>query len=210
MRLGLLADIHEDDRWLTLALERFRRERVERVVALGDMVLGQGEPMERTVDLLRSAGAVGVWGNHDFGLCHDPPAWVREHFPTPALDFLATFRPRLEIDGCLFTHVEPWLDPFDLDQLWDFNGLLESPERATRNFESHPHRLMFMGHVHRWMIVGRAGRLDWDGTRPIVLPPGERYLVVIAAVCDGRCAVFDTTTNELVPIDLGTNDSGRE
>jgi len=71
MRLGILADIHEDIEGLTRALDQLRREAVDRVVVLGDL-FDTGERVEATVDLLAEAGAVGVWGNHDLGLCDGP------------------------------------------------------------------------------------------------------------------------------------------
>jgi hypothetical protein len=114
VRLGLLADIHEEVGWLELALGRFRRERVDRVVVLGD-VCCTGERLGPAVDLLRTAEAVGVWGHHDFGLCRAPGPRLRQKYPGPVLDFLAGLLPRLEVGECLFTHVEPWLDPHAVD-----------------------------------------------------------------------------------------------
>ena len=37
---------------------------------------------------------------------------------------------------------------------------------------------------------------------PITLAPPERYLVAVGALCEGRCATFDTATSELVPHQL--------
>jgi predicted phosphodiesterase len=71
MRLGILADIHEDVPKLTLALQRLGRAGVRQVVLLGDLV-DTGRHLQATVALLAEAGAVGVWGNHDLGLCHEP------------------------------------------------------------------------------------------------------------------------------------------
>ena len=76
MRLGIVADIHEDAEKLALALRRFRGEGVDRVVCLGDVAFALGSGLHETVALLADAGAVGVWGNHDLGLCHEPD----EHF----------------------------------------------------------------------------------------------------------------------------------
>jgi hypothetical protein len=35
-----------------------------------------------------------------------------------------------------------------------------------------------------------------------MLEAGERYLVTVHAVCEGRCALFDTAFNVLVPFDV--------
>jgi hypothetical protein len=39
------------------------------------------------------------------------------------------------------------------------------------------------------------------------LTPGERYLVVVAAMCDGWCALLDTDRGELEPIWCGVSHS---
>ena len=70
MLLGLLADIHEAVEPLREALGVFARLGVEEVVVLGD-ICETHRRLEETVSLLREARAVGVWGNHDFGLCRD-------------------------------------------------------------------------------------------------------------------------------------------
>jgi hypothetical protein len=202
MRIGILADIHEEVELLARALERLRQEQVDRIVVLGD-VFCTGQRLAATVELLRPANPLGVWGNHDFGLCCEPEPSVREMYAGPVLDFMATLQPRLELDGCLFSHVEPWLDPTDLAQLWYFDGPPDTPEKVARSLNAWPQRVLFIGHMHRWLIATPAGRLDWDGDRPMTLAPSDRFLVVIAAVCDGWCAVFDTATSELVPCKLG-------
>ena len=45
-----------------------RRQGADRLVLVGD-VCGMHTDLEETVGLLDDAGVVGVWGNHDFGLC---------------------------------------------------------------------------------------------------------------------------------------------
>jgi hypothetical protein len=172
------------------------------VIVLGD-VFCTGSRLGPTVELLRPAHPVGVWGNHDFGLCFEPDPPVREKYSGPVLDFMGTLRPRLEIGGYLFSHVEPWLDPTDITQLWWFEGPPDTPERAAQSFGAWPQRLLFVGHFHRWLVVTPTGLLAWGGERPITLAPPERYLVAVAALCEGRCAVFDTETSELLPCDLG-------
>ena len=60
MRLGLIADIHEQVEFLRAALNRFHQEQVDRVVVLGD-VFETGERIKETCWLLAEAQAVGVW-----------------------------------------------------------------------------------------------------------------------------------------------------
>jgi len=46
--------------------------------------------------------------------------------------------------------------------------------------------------------AGDGGWVDL-GEGPIRLEPDQRYLIVVHAVWDGRCVLFDTATGDLVP-----------
>jgi predicted phosphodiesterase len=201
MRLGIVADIHEDAPRLALALQHFRRSGVQQVVVLGDVVFGMGGRLHETIALLAGAGAVGVWGNHDLGLCHEPHERFRRRYAGPVLDFLLTLRPRLELEGCLFTHGLPYQDPTDPIQYY-LGERPESAEGLARSFAASGHAVLFVGHFHRWLVASPGGRLPWEGGEPILLRADRRYLAVVAAVCDGWCAVFDTGSRELAPVAL--------
>jgi hypothetical protein len=152
MKLGLITDIHEHVEFLRIALDCFEQEQVDQVVVLGDVV-EMGERLVETCRLLIEAKAIGVWGNHDHGFCVEPSPEIQEQFPTSVFHFMATLRPRLEIDGCYFAHVEPWLDPEDIADLWFYEGPPENDERIGRIFNAVPNRLMFAGHYHKWLMV---------------------------------------------------------
>jgi hypothetical protein len=79
----------------------------------------------------------------------------------------------------------------------------ETPEGLADTFAASDHRVMFTGHFHRWLAATPDGLLPWDGIRPLALQQGRRYLIVVAAVCDGWCAVFDTASGELIPLSQG-------
>jgi hypothetical protein len=203
MRIGILADIHEDLAHLRWAIDVLRERGADRFVVLGD-VFELGHRLEETVALLAGVRAIGVWGNHDFGLCGDNARPEdRQRYGEEVLAFMGSLRPCLEIQGCLFTHVEPWLDPEKIEDLWYFDGPPETPEQVSRIFASVPNRVMFVGHYHRWLLVTPEGLQPWSGDRPTVLEAGNRYLVAVHAVCAGRCALFDTGTDELVPFANG-------
>jgi hypothetical protein len=201
MKLGLITDIHEQVEFLQIALDRFRQEQVDQVVVIGD-VFETGERIAETCHLLAEARAIGVWGNHDYGLCCNPPDEIRIRFSASIIGFMKSLRPRLEIDGCYFAHVEPWLDPEDIADLWFFEGPPEGDGRLTKIFKAVPNRLMFGGHYHSWMLVTPTGIAEWKGDCPIRLVCG-RYFVVVGALLEGRYAIFDTDTLELVPFNEG-------
>lgn len=97
------------------ALGRFESERVDQVVVVIGDLFETGERIEETCRLLAEAKAVGVWGNHDFGLCSSKK--LRSRYPAAVRDYMLTLRPRLDHGGCHFMHVEPWLDPECLEDL---------------------------------------------------------------------------------------------
>lgn len=198
MKLGLLADIHEHTRELQKAIAALTQHGAERFVVLGD-VFETGKRIEQTVRLLQQIEAVGVWGNHDVRLCFDADDQLCERYSAAVLGFMGSLQPHLEIDGCWFTHVEPWLDPHRVEDLWYFHGPPDSAEKLARSFAAVPNRVVFIGHLHRWLVGTPDGLLAWQGEKPIRLDSRDRHLVVVPAVYDGKCALFDTQTNDLIP-----------
>ena len=202
MKLGLITDIHEYVESLQKALDCFERERVDQVVVIGDLLL-DGERIEETCRLLAAAGAIGVWGNHDYGLCVDPDARVLEKFPSTVIEYMSSLRPRLEVAGCYFAHVEPWLNPEEITDLWYYEGPPEQPDKLQRIFDAVPNKIMFAGHYHRWLLATPTGMDDWSGEAPIQFLESDRYFVVIGAICEGRYAILDTNTLMLTPFNDG-------
>ncbi len=200
MKLGLITDVHEHIEHLRTALDCLRSANVDRIVFIGDVV-GMAQRIEETCQLLAEARVVGVWGNHDLGLCINLSDEMRRRYSPVVLNYMTSLRPRLEIEGCLFTHVEPWLDPTNLADLWYFDGPPDDQAKLDRIFAAAPNRLMFGGHYHGWLLVSPERICDWNGDVPIRLDSG-RYFIVIGALCEGRFATFDTETSELCPFQL--------
>jgi predicted phosphodiesterase len=99
MKLGLITDIHEQVEFLQIARDHFRQEQVDRFVVIGD-VFETGERIAETCHLLAEARAIGAWGNHDYGLCCNPPDEIRVRFSASIIGFMKSLRPRLEIEDC--------------------------------------------------------------------------------------------------------------
>lgn len=197
MKLGLITDIHEHVEHLKTALNHFRELEVDQIVMIGD-VFEMGEHIEETCRLLADADVVGVWGNHDYGLCVDPDDKTKSKYGSKVIEYMTSLKPSLEVAGCYFSHVEPWLNPNEIADLWYFDGPPDDHSKLKRIFEAVPNRLMFGGHYHRWLLVRPDGILDWDAGESVQLDDG-RYFVVIGALCEGRYAVLDTETWVLTP-----------
>lgn len=202
VRIGIVADVHEAVDELRRALAEFRNRQVDLVVSLGDVcdsVSPAGRAAE-VVALLKAAGAVGVWGNHDVGLCFDVPEQLRREASCDVLSYMSGMQPQLVIADCRFSHVEPWLDARRVDDLWHFDGPPDTPTKAARSFAAVPERHLFIGHFHRWLVMTPAGPLEWNCEVPVVLGGESRYLVVVAPVASGWCTIFDTTDARLIPV----------
>lgn len=198
MRLGILTDIHEHVEHLRPALARFVAEQVDQVVVIGDL-FETGARIDETCRLLAEAGAIGVWGNHDFGLCFEPSEAICARYPAAVMAFMTSLKPRLEIDGCLFTHVEPWLNPEHVEDLWYFDGPPDDSSKLARIFNAVPNRLLFVGHYHQWLLATPDEVTEWTGGHKIRLDQG-RYFVVVGPLLEGHSAILDTKTSELVPL----------
>ncbi len=196
MRLGLLADIHEHVEQLEWAIATLRAQDVDRFVMLGD-VYEMGGRIEETVALLSKLDTLGVWGNHDFGLCRDVCESVRARYSSEVLAYFASLAPYVEYEDCRFQHIEHHLDPTILEDLWSFEEHLGVD--AALGFAAHPHHRLFIGHFHRWEVHEPEGKVSWDGRSPISLRPDRRALVAVRAVCDGSCALYETESAVLVP-----------
>ncbi len=203
MKLGLITDIHESTEHLRTALSHFEAEKVDQIVQIGDL-FELGQRIEETCQLLRDAKVIGVWGNHDFGLCINPAPDMRKKHGDVVIEYMTSLQPRIEVAGCYFAHVEPWLNPEELMDLWFFDGPPNDSSRLERIFNAVPNRLMFGGHYHRWLLVSPGGISEWDGECPISLTPG-RFFVVIGALCEGSYAILDTDSSELVPFNLSSD-----
>jgi len=209
MRMGLLADIHEDVDQLAAAIAHCRREGADRLLTLGD-IFETGDRFADAVDLLREAKVGGVWGNHEFGLYAGRGDSVESMFDWRTLDYMHLLESRIEVEGVILGHVLPCIDPTDIRQPWYVERAPVTAEAAAPHFAAFPHRRMFVGHFHEWFAITPGGALPWTGDQPIRLHSEERYLVVVAAVCDGWCAIYDTESDVLTPCDLGTPQSGRQ
>lgn len=203
MLLGLVTDIHNHLAELAQALSLFRAHGVEQVVTLGDtcdpFACFRGE--EEITALLRHVRAVGVWGNHDMTLCRDPSPKVQAVYTPAVLAFMATMEPRLVLADCHCSHEEASVDPFDLAEMWAFREEpLDLFARARAGFAATGARVQFVGHYHRWWAADETGDLGWTGTAPLTLTPGQRFFVVVGAVAQGWCALYDTTTGVLQPL----------
>lgn len=198
MLLALIADVHENVEALHAILEQVNLAGADEIIFLGDFA-DPGIRIEETAALLAGAGAAGVWGNHEFGLCAAASSdSLRQCYSQTAQEWMLGLQPYLIRGETRFSHVEPWLDATKVENLWHFDGVPQSTEQLSRSFEAVPERVLFCGHFHRWQIATPAGVVSWDSETPFKLSI-QRYFILLAPAFDGYFALFDTQSCILTP-----------
>ena len=116
------------------------------------------------------------------------------------LEYMSGMQPHLVVAGCRFSHVEPWLDGWKVEDLWHFEGPPDTPDKAARSFAAVPERHLFIGHFHKWLVMTPSGpiKMEWRDAlrvkRGVKIPdnrrePFRRDLRVAKSDANGRCAM---------------------
>lgn len=222
MRIALFSDIHANQQAFAACLGHAGRERVDRLILLGDYV-GYGADPEwcvATVMELVAAGAVALQGNHDCAVSDrhlDMNAearvameWTRGRLDRAQRSFLAELPLVHEEHGYLFVHANA-----SRPGSW---GYVLDAGNAARSMQATQAHAVFCGHVHRPALysmstTGKLTSFTPVTDVPIQLLQGRQWLAVLGAVGQPRdgnpsaaYAVFDTDTRELtfrrVPYDV--------
>jgi len=158
-RIGLIGDIHAEDRALEIALDTLRSRGVEVVAATGDIVDGSGS-VDRCCALLRAHGAVVVRVNHDRWFLAGTSRDLRDATPTDAVTaetrrLLEKLPATIELDTvagrALLCH---GLGPNDMGKVApdDFGYAIESNDELQDLLRAGTYRWVLNGHSHRQMV----------------------------------------------------------
>ena len=160
-RIGVISDIHGNALALDAALAELERERVDRLICLGDVAVGP-QPHE-SLDRVRSLGCPVIMGNWDAWFVDGLPEatseveerlfeihrWWAGSLPERDREFLKTFQQRLEIelDGTpiVFFHGSP--RSFD-----DWLVASTPDDEVDRMIEGFDAPLLVGGHTHMQMV----------------------------------------------------------
>lgn len=213
MRHAIVSDVHANLEALTAVFRALDRQRVDRVVCLGDIV-GYNADANECIDLLRGARASVVAGNHDRAATSDEPPvlfsrtartalrWTKRRLRDDAREWLAAL-PTFKIEAAGFFLVHASLDPAPNEDNYISTVLdAEASFEAMDRFGFEP-RIGFFGHTHR-PVVYRSTKIEVDRIygREVPLEGPARWLVNPGSVgvsrdADPRAAfaVFDDATN---------------
>lgn len=208
MRLGLLADVHEEADLLRDGIAALRAGGADKFAFLGDLTSTlDRDRITACAEVLEAAGVVdGVWGNHDMGLCIDPDPGFLDTFGPAVRRWAGRLKPRLEVTpDVLVCHVPPVVDVHDPAAMFLYTGDDgDGDDAVAASFAAYPQRLMFGGHVHRWEVYQQGHRRRrWDGHGTLSLAGPAKFYVTVAPVLFGWAAILDTATSELTALRFG-------
>lgn len=204
MRIGLLSDVHADLTGLELALAVFRKQAVDQIICVGDLV-DRGDEGDAVVQRVRDLKIPTVQGNHDWLARCTQDFWKRnpQHITgTPqmlseeTLSYLDGLPRRLNFtfEGRTISvhHASPWdisarIEPFATHKLM---------KRVLREAKTH---IVVLGHTHRPMVI----HFKNYGT---IINPGSTYQNHPSQqfpASDGRsCAILELPHGDVTHYDI--------
>ncbi|MGC9111153.1 MAG: metallophosphoesterase family protein [candidate division WOR-3 bacterium] len=209
MLIGAFSDVHSNLEALRTVLDFFRRQGVQQLFCCGDIV-GYGPDPEACIQLVRTAGARVVAGNHDWGVAgrtsirHFNPVaaqavhWTRNRLSPDDVDFLARLPLTVNFGPIQLVHSTP-----SSPEEWDYIFTLED---AAAEMGAYIADICLVGHTHIPMAVekisGQPARMITGNHFP--LRPDARYLINVGSVGQPRdgdpracCVIIDLTRHEL-------------
>lgn len=196
MRIGLVSDVHGNDRALLAVLTA--TPHVDQWVSAGDVV-GYGARPRECLDLLDAVGAMTVAGNHELmvlgllgterctPLAAASVAWTRQQLDEDALRRLAALPRQLRLPGMTVAH----------GSLDDPQEYVRSGERADELVTEAGQGCLVLGHTHepwlRWrghdVLRQGIGHTATDGRRLLVNPGSVGQSRMVSP--EARFAVVD-------------------
>jgi len=151
MRMAVLSDVHANLEALEAVAADLDRQRVEKIMFLGD-VIGYGADPNACVKLIARLCDIRLMGNHDYvGLGLESPQyfnvmaqqsilWTQKELDRKATELMSDFTLEAEFLNYYFVHATP-------ENPLEWNYLL-TPEDAVRNFAAFAQDFCFVGHSH--------------------------------------------------------------
>ena len=154
-RIGVIGDVHAEDKRLAAALEFLQAAHLDALLCVGDIVTGRGD-VNRCCQLLQEAGVATVRGNHDrwflAGTMSDlPEATSEDELNADSRAFLASLPPTRvyeTVRGCLLLCHGLGDDDMAGVRPGDYGYALEANHKLHALWGSREFRFVVNGHTH--------------------------------------------------------------
>ena len=206
MRYGIFSDIHSNLEALTVVINFFKSNRIDRYLCAGDAV-GYGPDPNECVELLRKLAPLRiVVGNHDWAACGlKSVTWFNEYAKKAIMwtknvlseenqIYLSELPKIVYYSGFTLVHGSP-RDPLD--------EYLLTRQQYQDNLPYLTANITCVGHSHVPFIFGMTSTHFFKDPCPVTLSPDDRYVINTGSVGQPRdsdnrasCGIFDTETRE--------------
>ncbi len=212
MKIAVLADIHGNLEALAAVIADLQQQGADRVICLGDSI-GYGPDPDEVVCRLQLLQAVSVLGNHEFALMDGRARrWLNfqaaeNNVATEKLlsadnkEYCCSLPPFLVVADAHFVHAYP------PDSVFRYL-YRQSDAKIADLFASAKHRLFFVGHTHRLVLVtGQKGLITRRALREerVPLEADKKYIINCGSVgqprdedCRAKYLLWDAVAGQLI------------
>ncbi len=191
MRLAIISDIHSNLEALQAVLSEIKKEQVDKIVCLGDIV-GYGPNPNECTDIVRENCEHIVIGNHDFACLNrtelfffnrfakEAIHWTLSQMSEEKLEFLSQLPFEFAWDHIRLVHANPYLP-----ESWDY---ILSIDDAIFYFSKFKEQFCFIGHSHQPIVYMEDSdqKYFFSEDREIKINPAFRYIINVGSVGQPR------------------------
>ncbi|MCM8763876.1 MAG: metallophosphatase family protein [Candidatus Omnitrophica bacterium] len=208
MLYGIISDIHGNLEAAIAAKDFLHKNRVEKILVLGDVV-GYGVNPEECIELFESLQATFIKGNHEEAIItgsYDVFAmdarisieWTGKHLRQALKEKIAGWKTIIEMEDFILCH-GGLIDPL--------NFYTNSRSKAKRMFDEFEFKICFIGHTHFPMAFSIAEGQELPivisqepgGRMRILMAEDKRHIINAGSVGQPRdgnpdacCGIYDT------------------
>ena len=212
MKYAIISDIHSNKEALQSVLDDISKNRVDKIICLGDIV-GYGPNPKECIELLKSLPNVEViLGNHDAAIIEKTniadfndnakeAIKINKTLITETeLEYISSLKMSYAENGVLFVHGSP-RDPI--------NEYLMTMKKLQENMELFSEKICFVGHTHLPLVyvktdLGTDYIENIEGNQEISIMADRRYIINTGSVGQPRdgdtraCFLYyDTSENKV-------------
>ncbi|HHT9125558.1 MAG TPA: metallophosphoesterase family protein [Candidatus Brocadiia bacterium] len=192
MRYGILGDIHGNYDALEAVISDIEKEKIDRLLCVGDIV-GYGAEPSKCIETVRRLNCISVAGNHDYAVagklgleCFNDDAregviWTREHLSAEDLEYLANLPIIIEEEGFTLVH-----GTLHYPELFGYILSYHDAELCFKAMSASGGHLCFMGHSHIPVTFFCGELLRYSTDRRITLQNADKFLVNVGSVGQPR------------------------
>jgi len=189
MRYGIFSDVHSNIEAFTIAIDYYKKEKIDAFIFLGD-IIGYGANPKEAISLLRMLNPICIAGNHDWGVIDKLPTdcfneyareaiiWTKTQI-TQESEYLRKFPLTYQDKNFLCCHGS-LNNPENFNYIWGIND-------ARENFELLKTMILFVGHSHRAQIYYQNAKgIFFHPEASISIKAGEKYIINVGSIGQPR------------------------